>query len=150
MENRIRIIPPLYFLLSLIIMAALHYWYPLARLLETPWRFTAVVLLLAGILNTAMAARLFNRLETPIRPFETPQLLVTEGLFAFSRNPMYLGMVIFLIGFAVILGSASPWLVIPAFIWIIQSRFIRVEEAGLEAQYGDEYRRYKHRVRRWI
>lgn len=150
MENRVRIIPPLYFLSSLIIMAALHYWYPVAILLETPWRFTAVVLLLAGVLNTAIAARLFKKHETPIRPFEKPQLLVAEGLFAFSRNPMYLGMAIFLIGFALILGTVSPWLVVPVFVWIIQTRFIRVEEAGLEALYGDEYRRYKRRVRRWI
>lgn len=150
MENQVRIIPPLYFLLSLVIMAALHYWYPVAILIESSWRFAAIVLLLGGMLNTAMAARLFKKHETPIRPFEKPQLLVTEGLFAFSRNPMYLGMVIFLIGFAVILGTASPWLVIPVFVWIIQNRFIRLEETGLETLYGDEYRRYKRRVRRWI
>lgn len=131
-------------------MAVLHYWYPIGVLLESDWRYAGVVLLLAGILKTTLAARLFHKMETPIRPFEEPQLLVTQGLFAYSRNPMYLGMVIFLIGFAVILGTLSPWLVIPIFVWIIQTQFIRVEEAGLEARYGDEYRWYKQRVRRWI
>jgi len=150
METRVRIIPPLYFFLSLVAMAALHYWYPVAVLLETGWRYAAVVLLLAGILKTTLAARLFHKMETPIRPFERPQLLVTQGLFAYSRNPMYLGMVMFLIGFALILGTASPWLVIPLFVWVVQTQFIRVEEAGLEAQYGDEYRRYRRRVRRWL
>ncbi len=131
-------------------MPWLHWLLPVVQLLDTAWRFIAVIVMLAGLLTTILAARLFHRLETPVRPFEQPQLLVTQGLFAYSRNPMYLGMVIFLIGYAVILGSLTPWLVIPVFVWVIQERFIKLEEAGLEQEYGDAYRRYQQRVRRWI
>jgi len=150
MTGPVKIIPPLYLLACLIAMTVLHWLLPVLLLLDTAWRFIAVIVLLAGLLTTIPAARLFHRLETPIRPFEQPQLLVTQGLFAYSRNPMYLGMVIFLSGYAVILGSLTPWLVIPVFVWIIQTCFIKVEEAGLEAQYGDAYRQYKSRVRRWL
>ena len=150
MKGPVKIVPPLYLLVCLIIMTLLHWLLPVSQLLESAWRFGAVVVLLAGLLTIIFAARLFHRLETPIRPFEQPQLLVTQGLFAYSRNPMYLGMVIFLIGYAVILGSLTPWLVIPVFVWLIQERFIKVEETGLEQAYGDTYRHYQQRVRRWL
>lgn len=63
---------------------------------------------------------------------------------------MYLGMVVILLGIAVLFGSISPFISIPVFIWLIQSNFIRLEEAALEEIFGDEYREYKTRVRRWL
>jgi protein-S-isoprenylcysteine O-methyltransferase Ste14 len=63
---------------------------------------------------------------------------------------MYLGLALGLSGFAVWLGTLTPFLVVPLFAWVITVRFIRHEEQRLEARFGDQYRAYKARVRRWI
>jgi protein-S-isoprenylcysteine O-methyltransferase Ste14 len=88
--------------------------------------------------------------QTTIKPYETSSALVTGGPYRFSRNPIYLGMVLFLVGLNLGLGSWSPLLAIPAFAFIIERRFIRAEEAALLRRFGDEYETYRRRVRRWI
>jgi protein-S-isoprenylcysteine O-methyltransferase Ste14 len=76
--------------------------------------------------------------------------LVTHGVFAFSRNPMYLSMMLGLLGVFVALGSLTPLAAVPVFFLIIRRRFIAVEERMLEEAFGDDYRAYKSRVRRWL
>ena len=78
------------------------------------------------------------------------QRLVTEGPFRYSRNPIYCGMTAALIGLGLLMGTAAPFIVVPAFVLIIDRCFVRPEEAVLETTFGDEYRDYKTRVRRWI
>ena len=63
---------------------------------------------------------------------------------------MYLGMVVVLVGIAVLFGNASPFLIAPMFGWLIQTKFVKFEEALLEKTFGDEYLRYKQNVRRWL
>jgi protein-S-isoprenylcysteine O-methyltransferase Ste14 len=63
---------------------------------------------------------------------------------------MYLGMVIGLVGLFIFLGSISPILVIPVFVWLITNRFILPEEKALEKKFGEAYANYKNKVRRWI
>ena len=63
---------------------------------------------------------------------------------------MYLGMVVILFGIAVLFGSISPLIPIPFFVWLIQTNFIRHEEAALEGTFGVEYMEYKRSVRRWL
>jgi protein-S-isoprenylcysteine O-methyltransferase Ste14 len=103
-----------------------------------------------GLALALSAARLFRRAATPIEPWETPSALVAAGPYRFTRNPMYLGLALCLSGFAVWLGTLTPFLVIPLFAWVITVRFIRREEQRLETRFGDQYRAYKARVRRWI
>ena len=95
-------------------------------------------------------AMLFRRRGTAIKPFQESSALVTDGVYRFTRNPMYLGMVIGLTGVACMLGTVTPLLVIPIFIWVIRTRFIRVEEGMLAERFGDEYVQYQARVRRWL
>jgi protein-S-isoprenylcysteine O-methyltransferase Ste14 len=71
-------------------------------------------------------------------------------MYRVSRNPMYLGMVVVLLGIAVLFGNISPFISIPIFVWLIQKNFIRLEEAALEKTFGDEYREFKNVVRRWL
>jgi protein-S-isoprenylcysteine O-methyltransferase Ste14 len=76
--------------------------------------------------------------------------LVVDGPFRFTRNPVYLGMVLFLFGVGVLLGSLTPFLVIPLFALVIDRRFVRVEEAMLTKAFGPSYSAYQSRVRRWL
>ncbi len=75
---------------------------------------------------------------------------MTDGLYAYTRNPMYLGLVIALAGVAFLLNERWPWLVVPGFAALLQWRFIHHEEQLMETTFGDAYLDYKSRVRRWL
>jgi protein-S-isoprenylcysteine O-methyltransferase Ste14 len=151
MEQRKRkVIPPVYLLLAFGLMEALHYLAPLGRFIEPPYSYLGAVPLLAGLFMSATAAGSFRKAGTPVVPFEPSTVLVTSGFFRYTRNPMYLGMVLMLVGVALLLGSLGPLVVIPVFVWIIQSNFIRGEEQFLEDIFGEQYLSYKRKVRRWI
>jgi protein-S-isoprenylcysteine O-methyltransferase Ste14 len=145
-----KLVPPVYMLLALLAMVVLHYVMPLARIVETPYSYLGLVPLAVGIVICAAAARMFDRAGTPIRPFERSTVLVTGGLYRYTRNPMYLGLTLILLGVWLMLGTAGALLPIAVFIWIIQEGFIRGEERFLDTIFGEEYRGYKSRVRRWI
>jgi protein-S-isoprenylcysteine O-methyltransferase Ste14 len=85
-----------------------------------------------------------------VKPFEPSTSLVMAGPFAFSRNPMYLGMALVLAGIATALGSTTPWIVTPLFMWQVTRCFIVPEEHKLQATFGSRYLEYKAKVRRWL
>lgn len=145
-----KIIPPAYFLLALAAMALLAHYVPISHLIYIPLRVFGSLLILAGLCISATANWTFWKAGTPARPFELPVCLVTDGLFRYSRNPMYLGMIIMLTGTWIALGKLSPLFVIPVFFVIIQEGFIKYEEAFMEKTFGDEYLAYKSDVRRWL
>jgi len=147
---RHRILPPIYFLSAIALMVALDRLVPLVTLIETPLTYLGWVLFALAIAVILAVDRRFKRAGTTIKPFERSSALVTDGPFAFSRNPIYLAMVVALFGIVLALGSLTPLAIIPPFVYIIRSRFIAVEERMLEDAFGEAYRAYCARVRRWI
>jgi len=144
-----RINPPHYFLISLVAMLVLSRL-PGALLLPGRWNWLGLVPIVAGIALAVRASQLFARAGTNIVPLTQSSALVIDGPFARTRNPMYLGMLLALTGFAIVLDSAWPWLVLPVFYAVIRLRFVRHEERLMEATFGDAYRAYRSRVRRFI
>jgi protein-S-isoprenylcysteine O-methyltransferase Ste14 len=143
-------LPPAYWLLSLITMSGCHLLVPVTHLLVFPWNCIGLLpLTLGGMLNL-IAARLFTRVGTTSKPYETSTTLVTEGVFRVSRNPMYLGMLLLLLGIAMLLGSLTPYLIVIGFFLLMQEVFIHPEERLLTAQYGAVYLVYQQQVPRWI
>jgi len=71
-------------------------------------------------------------------------------VFRLSRNPMYLGMVLILVGAAMLLGALTPFLVAAGFAAIIETRFIPAEERMLAETFGDAWTAYRNRTRRWL
>ena len=110
----------------------------------------AVALIALGAAVVLWCGWEFRRARTPIMPFVEPTALVARGPYRFSRNPIYLGYTLSLTGVAALLGSSSPFVVLPLFVWIIQRRFVEPEERLLEQRFGEVYRAYKTQVRRWI
>ena len=145
-----RINPPHYFLGALAAIFVLGWLPDAASLLPAPWHWSGAVLVVVGIALAAVAAGRFAKAGTNIVPLTPATALVTNGPFAVTRNPMYLGMVLTLTGVALLANTPWPWLVPPVFGAIIQLRFIRHEEAMMEATFGAAYRDYKARVRRWL
>lgn len=143
-------LPPVYLLGTLLLSVLLHVIVPIARPIPTSLRRLGWLPLVAGITIAARASRRFDARGTTVRPFEESTVLVTEDLYRLTRNPMYVGMILLLLGVDTLLGSLSPYLLIPPFGWLLEHRFIRHEEAMLEARFGDDYRDYRARVRRWL
>ena len=142
--------PPVYASITVLVMLGLHMLLPVYHWLSPPWSYVGVALITVGVVVMLMAAGLFNKRGTTIKPFEESTVLVAEGPFSFSRNPMYLSMVLILTGIALLLGTVTPLLVIPLFFWLITVKFIVREEAALQAKFGEQYLQYKKRVRRWL
>jgi protein-S-isoprenylcysteine O-methyltransferase Ste14 len=145
-----RILPPVYLLAALLAMFAVHRWLPLARLVDSPYRYAGVLPIACGLSLAVWCSRLFKRADTTIRPFEESSALVTSGPFAYSRNPIYVGLAVVLLGVAVLLGTLTPFLVIPVFVALIHSRFVLPEEAALAQLFGSQYAAYRDKVRRWL
>jgi protein-S-isoprenylcysteine O-methyltransferase Ste14 len=143
-------LPPVIFLAAILAMYAIDRIAPAAQWVQGTWRLAGAVPLLSGLGLAVWASQLFHRVGTAIKPTDMPTVLVREGPFRVSRNPMYLGLVLMLVGLAIGLGSAMPWIVPPVFAAIIHYRFVRYEERNMEAEFGAEYLAYKERVRRWI
>ena len=148
--NLQKVLPPIWFFLAIILMLGLHLKLPIKQLVFSPINYLGVLAITTGIGMILFCAYLFRQKNTTIQPFQESSYLVSEGIFNYSRNPIYLGMIITLIGVWIFLGSLTPVLVIPLFIWLIQEIFIKQEEKMLEEKFGEEYQAYKISVRRWI
>ncbi len=143
-------LPPVLLLAALLLQWVVHTFAPVARVIPDRWASLGAVPILVGVVVMVMAARHFMAMSTEIKPFGTPSTLVRGGPFRFSRNPMYLAMVLILIGAAVAWGTVTPMLLPPTLVWVFSSRFIRMEEVKMSGIFGADYEEYTEEVRRWL
>ena len=145
-----KLYPPILVLIGIIVQLII------ARVVEAPikldqmWTYIGIALVVIGFLPIPIISRAFREQETGIKPDTIPTAFLETGLFRFSRNPIYVGMSLFLIGSALIIGNLYGLLIVILFVFAVQYMWIRKEEVNLEAQFGEAYRAYKERVRRWI
>ena len=144
------IYPPVWLLLGIISIFALNELYPMIRFTSLVFQVLGGVVIVVGLLLLVMANGLFVRAGTDVIPFRKVSALVTTGIYRFTRNPMYLGMVAVLLGCALTVGVVPALLVPVAFIVIVEARFIRSEEQMLRELFPQEYPAYCQRVRRWL
>ncbi len=145
--------PPIFFAAAVAVAILLGYLLPLPWLSGPLAEFlVAVGALLAagGVALALLAVRGLRRGGTTVHPTQPARQLITSGPFAISRNPIYLGLTLVMIGLA--FATANPWFaicgVLAAFVtgWVV----IAAEERHLELRFGRRYRDYAKRVRRWI
>ncbi len=110
----------------------------------------ALASLLLGLGLMAMAFLRMRAQGTTVIPHRVPTALVTDGVFAISRNPIYLGDAFVLLAATFWADTVLGLLVIGGFVWVINDRFIRVEETRLAETFGDAAAEWFNRVRRWI
>ncbi|MBN1449714.1 MAG: isoprenylcysteine carboxylmethyltransferase family protein [Anaerolineales bacterium] len=145
-----KIMPPTYLLIAIIAMLAFHFIFPVAWIVPSLWNLIGLVFLVSGVIMNLIADKTFHQAGTTVKPFEESEMLVTDGVFKISRNPMYLGFVLILAGVAIFLRSLSPILVIFAFVALITNSFIKAEERMLAEKFGSSWEQYKLKTRRWF
>lgn len=119
-------------------------------MIATPLHLIGAVFILAGLYPILAINRAFKRHKTSIIPDAKPSALLDEGLFRFSRNPIYVGMALILTGSALLTGNIYGLGIVALFVFAVQALWIKKEEENLENAFGDLYLDYKSRVRRWL
>jgi protein-S-isoprenylcysteine O-methyltransferase Ste14 len=147
----VRVPPPLLFLVAIVLAVGLGWVWP-----RDPWFggmlrwILAAGSLVGGIYLTASALGVFRRMGQDPKPWLPTPAITTEGPYGVTRNPMYLGLVMLVVGIGHLVGNG--WFSITAVLAAIavQKTAIEPEEAYLERKFGEDYLAYKRKVRRWV
>lgn len=143
-----------YPLLLMFFLLALSW--PLSLVLQTEFPHQNIIhilgyaLLISGTILLLGAAGLFKKIGTTVDPTKAPDQLVTTGIYKLSRNPMYLGMLLILIGAQFALSSPVGTILPISFFLIMNKIVIPREEQMVANAFGGEYHEYRMRTRRWI
>lgn len=145
-----RINPPTLFFVLIVAIVAVDKFFPLVSF-ASPWLpWCGAGLLILGIAVSVAGKRHFQRVGTNVYTFEEPSDLVTDGLYGFSRNPMYLGLVFAGIGAALVSATLSALVLAAAFAITVRCWYIAFEENAMRRQFGDAYEAYCRDVGRWL
>lgn len=115
-------------------------------------RIAAIAILAFGGFFAVTGVLSFKRANTTVNPvnIDKASVLVTTGVYRYSRNPMYVGILCLLLAWGFLLSSLNAVLASAAFVLYINRFQIQPEEAFLVAKFGEQYKAYRTRVRRWL
>lgn len=152
---KVRVFPPGVPLATVLVGVGLNYFWPIdigGYWIAAPARYWVGGLIVAGaLLGLGLwSVIIFRRSGQSENPWKPSPLLVERGPFRITRNPMYLQMVVACVGFAAMLANLWILLLTPLCALLLHRFAILPEEAYLERTFGDAYRAYKTRVRRWL
>jgi protein-S-isoprenylcysteine O-methyltransferase Ste14 len=142
--------PPLVFLSLLLVGYGLHQIAPISLGMPLWGKILGSALIIAGMCSLFVLLMTYLRNKTSIEPWKPTTHIITSGLYAWSRNPIYASFCLLTIGVGLFLNSL--WIVLsflPASV-LVYYLAIKKEEAYLEAKFGAQYLRYKDKVRRWL
>ena len=110
------------------------------------------ILMPTGVIISGLGVASFRRASTTVNPMkpESSSVLVDSGIYRLTRNPMYLGFLLVLVGWAIFLSNIFAFLLLPVFILYMNRFQIEPEERALTAKFGPSFVAYKTRVRRWL
>lgn len=149
---RLKIPPPVYLLLFAVLMWLLVQYVPQFNLIPYPWNQAGLGLIALALSMDIWSLWLFFLAKTtpnPMKPKNASNLVIT-GLYRYSRNPMYVGLLTLLTGWAIYQTNLLGFLLLPGFIWVLNRQQIMPEEEALADRFGESYSQYKSRVRRWL
>jgi protein-S-isoprenylcysteine O-methyltransferase Ste14 len=143
---------PWVFVLTYLVGVGLEYTFPfrMAAAARPGIRGAGAVLFGIGAVIAAWGLLTFRRARTTTVPGRASSQLVTWGPYRFSRNPMYVGLILAYLGEAGILRQLWPVLLLPLIVAYVNWVVIPLEEGKLKEVFGEEYERYRARVRRWV
>jgi protein-S-isoprenylcysteine O-methyltransferase Ste14 len=146
----VKIHPPILTLLFIAIAYVAKWSIPIAFVVPNVLRLIGFALVVIGFLCGVAAFMAFRKARTTLDPHGQVSVIVTAGIYRFTRNPIYLGFLLMLIGFPLNSGNFWGILLAPVFVMSMNSLVIEKEEAYLETKFKDVYTSYKSRVRRWL
>lgn len=144
------LMPTTWLLIGLIAEALLHFIVPGVRMVAAPWVLLGLVPIAIGIWINLAADKAFHVVSTTVKPFESSSALVRDGVFGVTRHPMYLGFALILLGEALLFGSLTPFVVVVAFVIMMDRMYIVKEEGMLAEDFGDVWTSYAAKTRRWL
>lgn len=142
--------PPLLYLVALAAVIALQWLWPLPILEHAAATWIGGTLLALGLALNLWGAWTMRRARTPINPYRPVETVVTAGAFRLSRNPLYIGLDLILLGLALVLDSLWGVAALLAIVVVMHYGVILPEERYLEERFGEPYRRYRAAVRRYL
>ncbi|MBU6509831.1 MAG: isoprenylcysteine carboxylmethyltransferase family protein [Gammaproteobacteria bacterium] len=149
----VRFPPPLYYLIGLLIGFVIQRFYPI-YLARPGHRIITDVLggvwIFLGLLLAGWALFIFRRAGTSPIPHVPTTALTSDGPYRLTRNPMYLAMALVCVGIGLAFNMLWPLVSVPVVMALVDRMVIAREERYLETKFGDQYRDYRKRVRRWI
>lgn len=135
---------------SLILSIIFNKYLPILRFIYFPFTLLCLPFLLVALVIIFVCWGDFSKQKTTIIPGKRPQSLITTGIYAYSRNPLYLSVVFILLGCSIFLGSLSGFLGPVIYVVIANWHIIPYEEKLVEETFGKTYLDYKKRVPRWL
>jgi protein-S-isoprenylcysteine O-methyltransferase Ste14 len=145
-----KINPPIIYQSFIVLMMAIYFLFADTTVIRFPYNLAGVAIFLIGSYLAISEKKSFQKANTPMPPLSKPNTLHTGGAFRYTRNPMYLGITIGLLGLAFLMSCLVNFAFPLLFFIIMDVVYVRREEQVLEEQFGDQYLDYKNRVRRWI
>lgn len=146
-----RILPPVLFVFFVIAMGVVCWGMESTHNIASSYILIGLPFVIVGLGFAVAGKVLFRKIGTNIMTFNEPDVLVTEGLFKYTRNPMYLGLFIAMFGFFLLMGAAITSFVLTSLFWLIVDRwYIAFEEEAMHRKFGLDYEEYCRKVRRWI
>ena|SRR5437016_14580466 len=142
--------PPLIYAGPLAVGLLLNLKFPMRFLPRKVAAILGVTLIGASVALVSQAFQRMRRAGTNVNPTEPATVLVTEGPFKFTRNPLYLSLTLFYAGVATLVNALWAMLLLPIVLFVVNREVIEREERYLERKFGEQYMKYKGRVRRWI
>ncbi len=146
----IRIPPPLFYLVALVMGMALDHFWPLSCFAGSSRYIVGSVVIVVSVLIMPPVLLSFRRAATPFDVRKAASALITDGPYKFSRNPTYLSLTLLYLGLGVVLDSGWVLILVIPVILLVDLWVVRKEERHLEASFGEQYLRYKATVRRWL
>lgn len=143
-------IPPIIYLVGLFLGLLLHYLYPVKCLPAAISVWSGVLLILISVPMALSAFLAFRRAGTSPDVHKPTTAISVDGIYRFSRNPMYVSLALLYLGIACWVNSLWILLLLVPVLVVVDQGVIKREERYLEKKFGDEYLRYKSQVRRWI
>ena len=145
----VKIHPPVLTFIFILLSYAVNWFIPLQ--FEAPWlKYSGLGLAAIGFLLPFIAIREFMKARTTVDPHGSVTSIISSGIYRFTRNPIYLGFVLMLIGFLLYSNTLWGLILSPVLILCFNKLVIEREEAYLEKKFGEQYTNYKSRVRRWL
>ena len=142
--------PPLIYAVPMAVGILLHALFPMNLLPPVLANVLGGLSFILAVILAVLASRTMRQAGTNVNPSQPTTAIVSDGPFRFTRNPLYLSLTLLYSSISLLANALWPMLMLPIVLIIIERGVIAREERYLEDKFGEEYRHYKARVRRWI